>query len=399
MAKKNPFKKSSTEVGDGLLNEASKSFKKHPVKDLRNIPLSEIMPNPKNEYSQGDIEELARSIEAVGLKHPIVLHKLHEQKDGKKYLIISGERRFRAYSFLLSEGNELYSIIPSLIEEVLNELPDGFDENIYKNYEITVTNEQVRDETPRDTLLKIRAAEDFYKEALRTGYLKNESLRNFIAKKTNVSQSTRKRINRIVEKLIPELREPYLDGILKLNVADLLRNRITEQQRQFFEEFKDDLSSVSKDDCEKFILECEQKLTRKIVETDPVNPVNESVNVDEYQQNEYESNAKVTNSQKDTTSETDEVKKEPLDRLQESDDGGDATPLCKNESKSDVTEKNKSLTVGEKDLHTLISAKENLSHSIENLIEHTLTKSQLDIINKSAQLIIKELDKINSIVN
>lgn len=399
MAKKNPFKKNSAEVGDGLLNEASKSFKKHPVKDLRNIPLSEIMPNPKNEYSQGDIEELARSIEALGLKHPIVLHKLQEQKDGKKYVIISGERRFRAYNFLLSEGNELYSIIPSLIEEELNELPDGFNEDIYKNYEITVTNEQVRDETPRDILIKIRAAEDFYKEALRTGYLKNESMRNFIAKKTNVSQSTRKRINRIVEKLIPELREPYLDGILKLNVADLLRNRITEQQMQFFEEFKDDLGSVSKDDYEKFILECEQKLTRKIVETDPVNPVNDSVNVEESRQSENGAIVKVTDSHDDTASKTNEVEREHLDQPHESEAGGDVTSSSKIESKSDVTEKNDSLTVGEKDLHTLISAKENLSHSIENLIEHTLTKSQLDFINKSAQLIIKELEKIDSIVN
>lgn len=399
MAKKNPFKKNSAEVGDGLLNEASKSFKKHPVKDLRNIPLSEIMPNPKNEYSQGDIEELARSIEALGLKHPIVLHKLQEQKDGKKYVIISGERRFRAYNFLLSEGNELYSIIPSLIEEELNELPDGFNEDIYKNYEITVTNEQVRDETPRDILIKIRAAEDFYKEALRTGYLKNESMRNFIAKKTNVSQSTRKRINRIVEKLIPELREPYLDGILKLNVADLLRNRITEQQMQFFEEFKDDLGSVSKDDYEKFILECEQKLTRKIVETDPVNPVNDSVNVEESRQSENGAIVKVTDSHDDTASKTNEVEREHLDQPHESEAGGDVTSSSKIESKSDVTEKNDSLTVGEKDLHTLISAKENLSHSIENLIEHTLTKSQLDYINKSAQLIIKELEKIDSIVN
>ncbi|WP_392889964.1 ParB/RepB/Spo0J family partition protein [Eubacterium limosum] len=399
MAKKNPFKKSSAEVGDGLLNEASKSFKKHPVRDYRNIPLSDIMPNPKNEYSQGDIEELARSIEALGLKHPIVLHKLQEQKDGKKYVIISGERRFRAYNFLLSEGNELYSIIPSLIEEELNELPDGFNEDIYKNYEITVTNEQVRDETPRDILIKIRAAEDFYKEALRTGYLKNESMRNFIAKKTNVSQSTRKRINRIVEKLIPELREAYLDGILKLNVAELLRNRITEQQMQFFEEFKDDLGSVSKADYEKFILECEQKLTRKIVETDPVNPVNYSVNVEESRQSENGANVKATDSHDDTASKTNEVEREHLDQPHESEAGGDVTSSSKIESKSDVTEKNDSLTVGEKDLHTLISAKENLSHSIENLIEHTLTKSQLDFINKSAQLIIKELEKIDSIVN
>lgn len=399
MAKKNPFKKSSAEVGDGLLNEASKSFKKHPVRDYRNIPLSDIMPNPKNEYSQGDIEELARSIEALGLKHPIVLHKLQEQKDGKKYVIISGERRFRAYNFLLSEGNELYSIIPSLIEEELNELPDGFNEDIYKNYEITVTNEQVRDETPRDILIKIRAAEDFYKEALRTGYLKNESMRNFIAKKTNVSQSTRKRINRIVEKLIPELREAYLDGILKLNVAELLRNRITEQQMQFFEEFKDDLGSVSKDDYEKFILECEQKLTRKIVETDPVNPVNDNVNVEESRQSENGANVKATDSHDDTASKTNEVEREHLDQPHESEAGGDVTSSSKIESKSDVTEKNDSLTVGEKDLYTLISAKENLSHSIENLIEHTLTKSQLDFINKSAQLIIKELEKIDSIVN
>ena len=65
---------------------------------VRNIPMSEIVPsalNPRKTFDQEELEELAQSIKENGLVQPITLRKLGNKKDSK-YEIVCGERRFRA---------------------------------------------------------------------------------------------------------------------------------------------------------------------------------------------------------------------------------------------------------------------------------------------------------------
>lgn len=65
---------------------------------VRNIPMSEIVPsalNPRKTFDQEALEELAQSIKENGLVQPITLRKLGNKKDSK-YEIVCGERRFRA---------------------------------------------------------------------------------------------------------------------------------------------------------------------------------------------------------------------------------------------------------------------------------------------------------------
>ena len=59
------------------------------------IPLSKIVANPnqpRREFDEEALNELARSIKEIGIRHPITLRCLDEEH----YQIISGERRFRA---------------------------------------------------------------------------------------------------------------------------------------------------------------------------------------------------------------------------------------------------------------------------------------------------------------
>jgi len=58
------------------------------------IALDRIFPNPdqpRKEFSQRRLEELAQSIKESGLMEPIVV-----TRRGARYMIIAGERRFRA---------------------------------------------------------------------------------------------------------------------------------------------------------------------------------------------------------------------------------------------------------------------------------------------------------------
>ena len=75
------------------------------------IPVDEILPNPmqpRKEFSQKEIDELAASIEANGLLQPIVLRKLGSQQ----FELVAGHRRLLACASLGKKE------IPAIIEKM-----------------------------------------------------------------------------------------------------------------------------------------------------------------------------------------------------------------------------------------------------------------------------------------
>ena len=68
--------------------------KTKPMEEMTEIRISDIIPNPtqpRTEFDEEALEELAESIRQLGLIQPITV-----KRDGDKYIIISGERRWRA---------------------------------------------------------------------------------------------------------------------------------------------------------------------------------------------------------------------------------------------------------------------------------------------------------------
>lgn len=67
------------------------------------LALDQIRPNPdqpRRTIDEAGIEELAASIETHGLLQPVTVRKA---EDGKGYLLVAGERRFRAHQLLRRE--------------------------------------------------------------------------------------------------------------------------------------------------------------------------------------------------------------------------------------------------------------------------------------------------------
>ena len=84
--------------------------KAKPMTEMTEIRLSDIIPNPtqpRTEFNEEALEELADSIRQLGLIQPITV-----KREGEKYVIISGERRWRA-----SEKAGL-EVMPAYIREV-----------------------------------------------------------------------------------------------------------------------------------------------------------------------------------------------------------------------------------------------------------------------------------------
>ena len=70
--------------------------------DPRNIVVAEGF-NSRRDF--GDIEELARQIDENGLKNPLHVRKVVGEED--KYILVDGERRYRAIQFLLGLGKDI----------------------------------------------------------------------------------------------------------------------------------------------------------------------------------------------------------------------------------------------------------------------------------------------------
>ena len=91
---------------------------------LQELPLTAIVPNPRQprrDFDDAQVQELADSIRSEGLMQPIVVRKL---KDG--FELIAGERRFRAFKLIgqktitarILEASDASSAVLALIENL-----------------------------------------------------------------------------------------------------------------------------------------------------------------------------------------------------------------------------------------------------------------------------------------
>lgn len=115
--KQSPSSSSQTEKRSKTQEEAS-------VKETDEIDINLIEPNPDQpriNFKKEELEELAESIKKNGLLQPILV-----RKEGKKYQIIAGERRWQACKMLglkkvpvrIIEANDEETIILALIENI-----------------------------------------------------------------------------------------------------------------------------------------------------------------------------------------------------------------------------------------------------------------------------------------
>lgn len=78
---------------DALISTESVST--HGSSTINEIPLDQIEPNPnqpRRDFDQVGLEELANSIKQLGIVQPITLRQIADHK----YQIVAGERRWRA---------------------------------------------------------------------------------------------------------------------------------------------------------------------------------------------------------------------------------------------------------------------------------------------------------------
>ena len=99
---------------DAIFGTDNVAVKTAPMNQMAEIATKQIMPNPQQPRTQFDdeaLQELADSIRQLGVIQPITVRKT----EGDKYIIISGERRWRASQIVGLES------LPAYIREVNDE--------------------------------------------------------------------------------------------------------------------------------------------------------------------------------------------------------------------------------------------------------------------------------------
>ncbi len=196
--------------------------------EIVELPLDRIKPSEDNFYRIEEIEELAASIEAVGLKHNIVV--VEPDGDGY-YRINSGERRYRACKLLRDRGIERWATIPSKIERQGSPAEERLS-LILANSTARVLSDYEKVKQAEETAKALR-------EIKAEGGAVAGRIRENVAKRLNVSFSQVGRYESITNHLLPEFRAEFKAGRIGITSAYELSTMSVAAQAYAFKQYKE----------------------------------------------------------------------------------------------------------------------------------------------------------------
>lgn len=187
--------------------------------EFKELKLSELVAsstNPRSEFEENSLNELAESIKAHGVLQPIIA-RIHPD-DSKKFEVVCGERRFRASRIAKMKT------IPVSIRELNDD--EVFEIQIIENLER-------KDVHPMDEAVA-------FKRMLESGKYTMEDIAAKVAKNiTFVAQ--RLKLNDLIE----DLQNDFRVGKFGIGHAVLLSRVDEESQQEIFSDYTDDYPTIS----------------------------------------------------------------------------------------------------------------------------------------------------------
>lgn len=192
------------------------------ISPFSELEISKVYPNPNQPRKQfEDIEQLATTIQEHGLLQPITVVK---KDDG--YMIIAGERRYKAHLF--NEAKTIKAYILDATDEEVQELT--LIENIQRNdlTDFEIANHIVglwktgRYEKKSDLAKKVGKSESYVSKAFSSLNLDDEILEDITVNKKDISISVMDEISRVKDKQVQK--EVYQ----KYNAGEITRDDIKE---------------------------------------------------------------------------------------------------------------------------------------------------------------------------
>jgi ParB family chromosome partitioning protein len=188
---------------------------------LSYLPYAALIPDPNNGYSMNGLEELARSIELVGLQQPLRVKAL----GAETYGIISGHRRHAAIGLILEENPEAFPDgVPCIVDRA-----DG--SVALRELQLLLANADNRKMTSADEAQQAERISECLRKLEDEGYVFPGRHRDWVSKISGLSRTKLARLNVIKTKLDPKLKKQFYDkGKLKEEAAYELARLPEEKQ-------------------------------------------------------------------------------------------------------------------------------------------------------------------------
>ena len=201
--------------------------------DVLKIKCSDIQVNSENFFEIANIEELADSIDLIGLQQPLVV-----TKSDNGYLLIAGHRRFEAIKSL---G---WDTVPCIVSKPIN--------NELEMLALIQTNTQTRELSYQERMEAVKRTEQALKSLKDKGYKFSGRLRDKISEITSESKTEIARMQAIDKNLTDDGKEMLKSGELSPNAAYELQKMPTEKQQSFVAEYKKEKKSPTVNEIKKF---------------------------------------------------------------------------------------------------------------------------------------------------
>lgn len=218
------------------------------ISPFSELEISKVYPNPDQPRKTfTDIEELASTIKEHGLLQPITVVK---KDDG--YMIISGERRYKAH--LHNEAKTIKAYILDTTDEKVEELTliENIQRNDLTDFEtakhIVKLWETGRYDKKSDLAKKLGKSDSYISKAFSSLKLDDDILEDIEKNKKNISVSVMDEISRVKDKTVQkEVYKKYSDGEItrdKIKEFKEPKNKIEAHNEKFSEEFTESLKNL-----------------------------------------------------------------------------------------------------------------------------------------------------------
>lgn len=190
------------------------------------LPRTSLVADEKNFYSLDGINELAASIELIGVQQPLRVRPI-EGEDGL-YRIVSGHRRRAALDRLALDGNRDFERVPCIVER------DAASPAM-QELRLIYANSDTRKMSDADLAQQAERVTELLYQLKEEGVEFPGRMRDHVAEACHISKTKLGVIQAARRNLIPELREAWERGFINTSQATALYQAALDVQRQMLE--------------------------------------------------------------------------------------------------------------------------------------------------------------------
>lgn len=214
----------SKSISGGNMNTTYARFR------LQDIPIDKIYSNDKNFYPLTDIEQLANEIKLCGLMENLTVVK--EPCERGEYRLVSGERRWRALTYLVEHGEDKFKNVSAKVTRFDNQ-------NEEELYLIVANSYRTKDSATK--MNEVKRMQELLQNAKNNGTsingydMQQESIRSVMSKLLGMSETKIAELTVVINHLIDAFMTMLNDGTLGISVAYKIAGMSPDMQLEFFD--------------------------------------------------------------------------------------------------------------------------------------------------------------------